>query len=385
MYILVVVMALLIIIVALDLVPQFIIWQSRIHIGRILDDTLWINKVKAITYTWLLKTPTTKLTDQTRLIFIDMLRGNYKRTAIQDWQQAALILGLNQYYVKVTDDKAKNEILNFIETKINSDGNWKNNPKEIDSVIMAYAILNCKFVNHTLNKPSYDFIYQLLLNLKGSDGTIAYRKHVENYRFVDTIGFICPFLILYGTHFNVPEAVHLGVKQITEFNKFALFPNSNLPCHTYLATTKQPVGLFGWGRGLGWYAIGLIDSWNALPNQHPHKENLTKNVIAFSETVLQYQNENGSWSWLVTQPDARNDSSTTATLAWFLGNAAQINELESKCNMAKNKAMNYLKTVTQRNGAVDFSQGDTKGIAIHSLEFNTLPFTQGFCLRTYYV
>ena len=78
----------------------------------------------------------------------------------------------------------------------------------------------------------------------------------------------------------------------------------------------------------------------------------------------------------------RVDSSATATLAWFLINAARLNSISENCTLAKNKAINYLMTVTRRDGSIDFSQGDTKGIGVYSQEFDILPFTQGFCLRT---
>ena len=45
------------------------------------------------------------------------------------------------------------------------------------------------------------------------------------------------------------------------------------------------------------------------------------------------------------------------------------------------KAIGYLMGVTRRNGAVDFSQGDTKDIGVYSTLFDILPFTQGFCIR----
>ena len=44
--------------------------------------------------------------------------------------------------------------------------------------------------------------------------------------------------------------------------------------------------------------------------------------------------------------------------------------------------MRYLQSVTRRDGTVDFSQGDTKGIGVYSMNFDRLPFTQGFVLRT---
>ena len=36
------------------------------------------------------------------------------------------------------------------------------------------------------------------------------------------------------------------------------------------------MGLYGWGRGLGWYAIGLIDTWNELAEDDKHKKILEK-------------------------------------------------------------------------------------------------------------
>jgi unsaturated rhamnogalacturonyl hydrolase len=378
----IILLLLILIVIIIDVVPQLNTWQSRIKIGRITDAALWNKKITQKSIQWLGNIPTIKLTDNTRLIIIDILKGNYKRTAIQSWQEASLILGLTQHYLSSKDEKIKQKIDSFVNSKIDANGNWKIAPKESDEVILAYALINIPWIDHHKYKPSYDTVYQLIQSLKGNDGTVAYKKHNANYRFVDTIGFICPFLINYGIKFNNNEAIELGVKQITEFNKYALFKDTFIPCHTYLIDSKLPVGLFGWGRGLGWYAIGLIDSWTALPNDNPNKKILDVSVIAFAKMAMQFQNANGSWNWIVTSKEARSDSSTTATLAWFLTNAAQIETISINCIEAKDKAISYLMKVTRRDGAIDFSQGDTKAIGVHSQEFDILPFTQGFALRT---
>lgn len=372
---------LILIVLAIDIFPQFNTWQSRIHIGRFENKEEWKQKIVQKSQIWLMAMPTIKLTDNTRLIIIDILKGNYKRTAIQSWQEASLILGLTAHYLSSNDQKIKAKIDAFVNTKIDTNGNWKTQPKEIDEVILAYAIINIPWINHEKFKPSYYAIYKLIEDLKGTDRTIAYKKHVTNFRFVDTIGFICPFLINYGLKFNYTDAVNLGVLQILEFNKFGMLKDTFIPCHTYTIDTKLPVGLFGWGRGLGWYAIGLIDSWTALPNDHPSKTKLANSVILFAKMAIKHQANNGSWTWIILDNNARLDSSTTATLTWFLANAAAIEEITQECENAKNKAINYLMKVTRRDGAIDFSQGDTKAIGIHSQEFNILPFTQGFALR----
>ena len=378
------ILLLIFIILAIDFLPQFYTWQSRIRIGRYSSLQNWNEKIIEKSLVWLKKTPTITLTDNRRLIIIDILRGNYKRAAIQHWQEAALLLGLNQAFVKTNSITIRQNIEKYIGNKIDENGFWKENPKEIDGVILAYAIMNCKGIDHYKLKPSYDYIYNLILDLKGEDGTIAYKSYSTNYRYVDTIGFICPFLINYGVKFNNEDAIALGIKQITEFTKYAMLKDTFLPCHTYIVASKIPVGLFGWGRGLGWYAIGLIDSWTALPDNHQDKISLIKSVISFAKTAISFQNENGSWNWIVSAKESRADSSTTATLSWFLANAASISEIQLECEKAKDKALNYLMQVTRRDGAVDFSQGDTKAIGVHSQEFDILPFTQGFALRTFF-
>lgn len=370
------------VILAIDFLPQIYTWQSRIHIGRYDSIEKWNNKIVEKSLLWLKNTPTITFTDNKRLVVIDILKGNYKRAAIQYWQEASLLLGLNEVYIKTRDSKIKINIDEYIASKIDENGFWKSSPQEIDGVILAYSIINIPEIDHDKYKPSYDYIYNLILSLRGNDGIVAYKNYCTNQRYVDTIGFICPFLISYGVKFQIEEAIALAVKQITEFNKYGMLDDKFIPCHTYLVDSKIPVGLFGWGRGLGWYAIGLIDSWSALPNTHQDKNKLRESVITFAKMAISFQNENGSWNWIISVREARADSSTTATLAWFLANAASLPEIHLVCEKTKDKALNYLMQVTRRDGAIDFSQGDTKAIGVHSQEFDILPFTQGFVLRT---
>jgi len=377
-YFLIILLLIALLIVVIDFIPQINTWQSRIKIGQFSDKEIWQQKVLQVSKKWLTQTPTIKLTDNNRLIIFDILKGNYKRNSIQSWQEAALLLGLNDYAIKNIDAKISIQINNFIQSKFDSSGNWKVLPKEIDAVILGYAILKTDGIDVKKYKPAFDTLYNLINDLKGIDGTIAYRKHMPNFRYVDTIGFISPFLVRYGLLFNHPEAVELGINQIREFNKYAMLQDQFIPCHAYNIQTRLPSGLFGWGRGLGWYAIGLMDSWKELPENHPNKAELSEMITRFAKMAMQFQNDNGSWNWLILNYQSQPDSSTTASLAWFLANANKVTDR----NNAKEKALNYLMKVTQRNGAIDFSQGDTKGIGVHSQQFDILPFTQGFCLRT---
>ena len=380
-YFLLLIVVLGLVILVTDALPEFYTWQSRIHIGQFANVESWHKKVLVTSQKWLKKLPIVKVTDQNRLIIIDMMRGNYRREAIQSWQEGALILGLTQYVYKTNDQKIRRQVEDFIKEKMTSNGGWKTKPLETDETLLSYAFLQTHFIDTEKYKHAFDETYQMILSLKGKDGTIAYKDHVRDFRFVDTIGFICPFLVTYGEKFNVPAAITLAVKQIIEFQKWGMMPNRSIPCHTYSIDTKFPVGLYGWGRGTGWWVIGLIDSWTALPENHTAKEELKQIIIETARSSFQLQNDNGSFSWLLFDPKSRADSSATATLAWFYTIASEIPEIKIQCVLAKEKCLKYLQSVTRRDGTIDFSQGDTKGIGVYSMNFDRLPFTQGFVLR----
>ena len=368
-----IIIVIVLIIMLIDIIPIFYNWLSRIHIGRYNNEEVWKQALINRSIKWLNNTPKIKVTDNTRLTVIDRLKGNYTKSAIQHWQQAALILGLNKCEENNEEiDKAINKYLN---SHFDSNGQWKEKPKFIDGAILSYAIMNLD--RSDKYKLSFDYMYELIKELTGNDSTVKYRKSMPNYRYVDTIGFISP----YGVNYNNDEAIELGVNQIIEYFKYGFDTENIIPFHAYDIKEKYKLGLCGWGRGLGWFAIGLIDSWRELPNDSRYKKQLENIVIKFTKSIIKLQQKNGGWGWTVTRKEARIDSSTTATIIWYLINASQIEEVGEECKTSYKKAIKYLMSVTKRNGAIDFSQGDTKDIGVYSILFDILPFTQGFTLR----
>lgn len=369
------------VIILVDLIPIWKDWLNRIKIGRYTDKNEWNTSITNKGMKWLNKTPKIKVTDNTRLVVIDMLRGNYSKSVIQHWQEAALVLGMSEYLNYNNDKRIKNEVLKFLNLKFNYNGQWKTKPQHVDGAILAYAVMKLEFIDTDKYRQALDDTWEMIKGHIGEDGTVEYRKFMPSYRYVDTIGFICPFLVAYGTRYNKNECIDLAVKQITEYKQYGILDIYHIPSHAYKLDNKIPVGLYGWGRGLGWFAIGLIDAWSDLPQDNKYKVVLEEYIKTFAKSVMSFQQDNGSWNWTVTRGECRPDSSATAMLGWFMLSASKINGISNECLESADKAINYLMKVTRRNGVVDFSQGDTKDIGVYSLLFNILPFTQGFCIR----
>ena len=350
--------------------PEFYTWLNRIKIGRLKEN--WQKKVKAKSLLWLNHTPKIPIKDHHRRIWWDWLRNKYSSSTIQSWQQAALLLGLNDNYLNSQDEKVKKEILAFFNKTIDSLGNWRNSPQEIDTALLAFAFSEIPFIDISKMKPALEHIYQLLLSKVGEDHTIIYRSATLNYRYVDTIGFVAPFLVKYGVLFNSNEAINLAINQIKNFEKYGVLENK-IPCHAYEIHSKNPLGVYGWARGMAWFVLGILETYKILNENHAEKTYLNNLLNQVTKTLLMHQKENGSFSWNLLMPEERIDSSATAVFAWLFK--------ERKEMKAAQKALQYLQSVTRRDGAVDFSQGDTKGIGVYAQEFNVFPFTQGFLLR----
>ncbi|WP_439744360.1 glycoside hydrolase family 88 protein [Bacillus pseudomycoides] len=376
-----IVIFIILMVITIDLVPVIKDWVLRIHMGRYEDKSIWNETITKKGSKWLLNTPKIKVTDNTRLVVIDMLKGNYTKSTIQHWQEASLVLGLSEYLKHNDDKEMKSEIEKFLNSKFDSNGQWLEKPKHIDGAILAYAIMKLEYIDINKYKKALDYTWEMIKDHIGEDGTVEYRKFMKSYRYVDTIGFICPFLVCYGTKFNKDDCIDLAVKQIKEYEQYGMLDKHSLPCHVYKIENKVPLGLYGWGRGLGWFAIGLIDTWNELPQDSKYKFAFEESVKRFAEAAMSFQQDNGSWNWTVTRNESRSDSSATATLGWFMLNASKIEKVSKECLDSTEKAMSYLMKVTRKDGAVDFSQGDTKDIGVYSTLFNILPFTQGFCIR----
>lgn len=366
----------------IDLIPILRDWLLRIKIGKYDNLNIWRQAVLEKTSDWLIKTPKIKVTDNSRLIILDMLRGDYTNSNIQHWQEGSLLLGLTEYLKSNHDPTLIKNIEKYLESTFDHEGQWIYKPKNIDVAILAYAILKLDIIEVSKYKKAFDYVWELIKEHIGEDGTVLYRRSMKPYRYVDTIGFICPFLISYGLKYKKIDCIDLALSQIRNYENYGIHKELNIPVHAFHIGNKMPLGLYGWGRGLGWYAIGVIDSWNELPGNHKYKKELEKIVIKFAEAVMKSQQSDGSWTWTVNRNECTKDSSTTATLSWYLVNAGKIDEISEQCNQSSEKALKYLMSVTRKTGAVDFSQGDTKDIGVYSNLFNILPFTQGFSLRT---
>lgn len=343
----------------------------RFHIGRWENDTKWENSVYKIVVKWSKRTPTVKITDNTRYVLLDMLQGKYRSASIQSWQNAALILGLLE---KKDTLNAKKSVERFVDNK----GEWKKAPTAVDAGLLAYAILKT-VDNPDRVKPAMDFMVALIGKNLDEKGLVSYTGGgINPERYVDTLGLVCPFLALYANVYNQPQYETLAFNQLKFYHEYGMFADTDLPNHAVDAITYLPLGVYGWGRGVAWYTIGLIDTFFELKNDLYRRE-VSAWIKEAADAYLVYQQPDGGFGSIIQRKNTY-DSSATAAMAYFYAQSANVFVCQSYAEAAK-RCLKKLKSVTRITGKIDWCQGDTKGIGIFAQTYDIMPFAQGMALR----
>lgn len=371
----------LVLIVGVDLFHHYKEIYNRIGIGRWQNPEEWLQAIQNTSRKWFENTPTVKLTDNSRYVLLDIVKGKYKSSTIQSWQEAGLFLGAC-YAIDHAQEKEVNQkaVDRFLSKKINrTTGEWNTVPEQLDGAILAYALMKSTSATIEL-KPAFDQILEVINTNKDEDGLIAYRSFIPTIRFVDTIGFICPFLTKYGLTFDRPELIDLALNQIKDYTENSFAKDRFLPAHAYDAKENFPLGVYGWGRGLGWYILGIVDMRTELPENHVYRPYLEECIIRSAEEALTLQMKDGGYKAMLVVANSRYDSSATSIVGWLLFNAYQITG-DNKYREASHKCITRLMKATRKDGSIDFCQGDTKGIGMYADTFDIMPFVQGLTVR----
>ncbi len=347
---------------AADAVPMIMTWIKRIHIGRYTDKKVWYeNAVKAARKN-AGKMPKIPVTDKTAYTLLPKLRGEYYNFYFSSWQVASLLLADS------SDESTRKAAYRFFAKE-----DWSDRSYKTGAGYLFYAMMQSGFSYDEKFKLAVDDYISKVFAAAG-DGTLPYVLEYKEH-YVDTLGMVCPFLIKYHQTYGCPDALELAKRQFDEFYTYGINERTGLPIHCFNPDNKMPLGIYGWGRGCGWLALALDECLGLLDETDEYYGVLRERATALCESLLPFQNENGSFNAIIGVPFSRQESSATAMIGSLLHRMGYTEESE--------RCLKFLMSVTRVNGEVDFAQGDTMGIGNYSRRFEPMPAAQAFALRLY--
>ncbi len=379
MAVLIIILLLIVLVVlGFDYIDIFLNWLGRIKIGSITDSDEWNGATQFIVDKWLESgTPELPVNENKKFRLITLIKNFRKIEATAYWQDAAVLKAADA--TPGGDEGA----FSLLERYIDDSGNWIVPPQRIDCAMLAYEMLCNKVIDNNKIRPAMDYVAKYLNGLYDEFGTVPYNTNAKNIRFVDTVGMICPFLVKYAVVYNEPEYVDIALAQIKEYRKFGFDKETRMPCHCFNVKTGAPLGIYAWGRGCAWWALGITDSLKTLMTSKTYnieKVTLLKYCIEFMTAVKSYQRSDGSFGRMLFT-SSLEDSSAGAMLAYCFAVLHDLTENE-EYKVVSVRVLEHLKTCTRRNGVIDYAQGDTMGIGFYSDSLRVVPATQGFAVIT---
>jgi len=170
---------------------------------------------------------------------------------------AFLLLGLLDQYESANKKEALEKVERKVTGLVTNEGQLKFKVDKVDQAMFGLVFL--RLYQITNNKYYFEAaknIYKYISLFKKEDGIYLYRKE-HNIFFIDTVGLLCPFLMLYAD-ITSDDSIKIDAERQVQFAlQYCVGPNQGLAIHAYDLNHNYPLGSVNWARGMGWLLLGL--------------------------------------------------------------------------------------------------------------------------------
>lgn len=168
--------------------------------------------------------------------------------------------------------------------------------------------------------------------------------HKQRYPFqmwLDGLYMGAPFLAQYARVYNEPALLDDVVNQFVWMEKHARDARTGLLYHGYDESRAQKwadpaTGLSKefWGRAMGWYAMGLVDTLDFIPADHPRRGELVAILSRLAAAVERVQDPKTGVFWQVLDKGSRAgnylESSASTMFAYAFMKGARQGSLDPR-------------------------------------------------------
>lgn len=245
-----------------------------------------------------------------------------------------------------------------------------------DQIIHADVMLK---LYHNYGKKRYFSLIQeaalfLQTMAQTNEGLIIYWPP-EKSIYIDTLGMISDFCYRYEVVFHSPELADIAKYQMEYVERHCIDQLSGFPYHSYAYVERKVNGSSTWGRGIGWYLLGLT----SYVKRYGLKSDRLEQVFL---RLFENQDNSGFLYNDVMDP-THVDTSTTVMGALCLAESIAHNLFgdEHKSELEKNLILcvRALIASINENGEVLNCSGECSDSGKYSEEYGNY-FSQGYTL-----
>ncbi len=175
---------------------------------------------------------------------------------------------------------------------------------------------------------------------RNPDGGFWHKKVYPRQMWADGIYMGCPFLAEYAYLSNRENFYDEAATQIVLFANHALDQKTGLVWHAYDDAKEQKwadkqTGLSPnfWGRAVGWYAAGIVETLDYLPAKHPQRGAVIKVLQELAAGIEKVQDkESGVWWQVLNMPGKEGnyqEASASCMFTYALAKAARMGYIDA--------------------------------------------------------
>jgi unsaturated rhamnogalacturonyl hydrolase len=259
----------------------------------------------------------------------------------QNWNyvNGTVLLSFIELWHATGKEKYFDYIKSTVDKSVNTDGtirHYRLADYNIDQVKEGSAVL---FLYRETGEEKYRKAVGLLRKQmnehpRTSEGAFWHKQRYPWQIWLDGLYMGSPFLAEYGEIFKEPELFDDVITQLLQAHKHTLDPVTGLYYHGWDEKRERewanPVtgqSPSFWGRGMGWYAMAIVDALDFIPADHPGRDSVLAVLNHFASAIKKYQdNASGLW-WQVTDQGGREgnylESSSSCMFVYALAKAVR--------------------------------------------------------------
>lgn len=243
--------------------------------------------------------------------FVDLPQSNYS------YVQGMALLGMFNIYKWCGDERYLNYIGEWINTVIQEDGlvveTYEHPRYETQTWLDSYQPLRLlmEFYTETgseRSKTAVEHFIGMLKNFRRNKqhAYVHRQSEDENTVFINSVYMLCPTLCMYAKLNDKPSFYESAVNQPIVIDTYMRNEQTGLLSHAWDETMRADwadpeTGLSEvvWGRGMGYYIMGILDMLEYLPKKHRKRKILEQIAKDALIAIMPYQDKTGRWYQLL--------------------------------------------------------------------------------------
>ena len=109
-----------------------------------------------------------------------------------------------------------------------------------------------------------------------------------------------------------------AVKQVLQMSAHLFVPEKGLYAHGWHAGNPTNHPRYYWGRANGWCMVAMVELLDVLPEDHPGRADVIKQLQLHARGIAEVQSGSGLWHQLLDREDSYLETSCTAMFTYSL-------------------------------------------------------------------